>query len=294
MDFMKRLLFSFPENETLTKKLSDRSGLKIGKAEFGRFPDGESKFRIDEELAETEIYVVCSLDRPDSKIVPLLFFSETARSLGAEKIHLVAPYLCYMRQDKVFHPGEGISSRYFASLISRYVDSVLTIDPHLHRIHNLEDIFSVKATTLHATQLFAEYIRKNVKNPILIGPDSESSQWVSEVAKESDSPFTILEKNRKGDRDVEVSVPQIETYRNHTPVLIDDIVSTGKTLLKTIAHLKNAGMQAPICLCVHGIFADNSYRELIESGANTIITTNTIDHVSNRIDISALIAETLF
>ncbi|WP_061249935.1 ribose-phosphate diphosphokinase [Leptospira alstonii] len=291
---MNKILFHFPENSSLAKSVSKFSGMRIGNAEFGRFPDGESKLKIEEDLDGARVYLLCSLNQPDTKIVPLIFFCETARRLGAEKIHLIAPYLCYMRQDKVFHPGEGINARFFAALISRYIDSILTIDPHLHRILNLEEIFSVPARVLHSTELLANYIQKNVSNPVLIGPDGESSQWVREVAGYSGVPFTILEKNRKGDRDVEVSVPKTGTYPDHTPVLIDDIVSTGRTLIQTIIHLKKTKMLPPVCLCVHGVFADNSFQEILQCGARAVITTNTIEHRSNSIDVGMLIADRLF
>lgn len=291
---MNKILFTFPENSSLAKTVSDISGIPLGNVEFGKFPDGESKLRINGELNESEVYLICSLDRPDSKIIPLIFFCETAKSLGAKKVHLIAPYLCYMRQDKSFHSGEGISAQYFASLISRYVDSILTIDPHLHRIKRLEEVFKIPSMVLHATSLFAEYIQKNVSNPVLIGPDGESSQWVKEVAEISKSPYTVLEKNRLGDWDVEVSAPKIEAYRDHTPILIDDIVSTGRTLIQTILHLKKMKMSKPICLCVHGIFSENSFQELSQSGVRSIITTNTIVHPSNGIEVGKLIAENLF
>lgn len=291
---MEKILFYFSENASLAKTVSEISGIPLGKAEFGKFPDGESKLRIDEELKDFEVYLLCSLDRPDSKIIPLIFFCETAKSLGAKKIHLISPYLCYMRQDKSFRTGEGVSAKYFASLISRYVDSIVTIDPHLHRIKRLEEVFSIPSKVLHATSLFAEYIQKNVSNPVLIGPDDESSQWVQEVAGISKSPYTVLEKNRKGDWDVEVSAPKMEAYLDRTPVLIDDIVSTGRTLIQTISHLKKLKLSDSICLCVHGIFSENSFQELSQSGVQTIVTTNTIAHSSNGIDVGKLIAENLF
>ncbi|MBM9500972.1 ribose-phosphate diphosphokinase [Leptospira sp. 201903071] len=291
---MKRILFSFPENDSLTKSISLLSGFEIGEVEFGNYPDGESHCRILENIKESEIYLVCSLNQPDSKILSLIFFCETAKSLGAVKIHLISPYLCYMRQDKVFQSGEGITAKYFATLLSRYTDSLITIDPHLHRIKDLNEIYKIPCKSVHATSLIADYIQSEIKKPILIGPDSESSQWVKEVAELSKSPFTVLEKIRKGDREVEVSIPRLEKFKDHTPVLIDDIISTGKTLLETIGHLKETGMKPAICVCVHGIFADDAYQELVNSGVELIATTNTIEHISNQIDVSKLLSENLF
>ncbi|MBM9579409.1 ribose-phosphate diphosphokinase [Leptospira sp. 201903070] len=291
---MKRFLFSFPENDSLTKSISLLSAINIGEVELGLYPDGESHCRILENVRESEIYLVCSLNQPNSKILALIFFCETARSLGAKKIHLISPYLCYMRQDNVFQTGEGITAKYFAVLLSRYFDSLLTIDPHLHRIKDLNEIYKIPSKSLHATSLIANYIQSEIKNPVLIGPDSESRQWVKEVAELSKSPFTVLEKIRRGDRDVKVSVPHLEKYKDHTPVLIDDIISTGKTLLETIGHLKEATMKPAICICVHGIFAEDSYQELMNSGVELVATTNTIAHISNQIDVSKLLSENLF
>ena len=124
---------------------------------------------------------------------------------------------------------------------------------------------------------------------MLIGPDEESEQWVADVAKKADANFTVLKKIRHGDNDVEVSVPHIEKFKTYTPILVDDIISTGRTMIETIHHLKTAGMQAPICIGVHAVFAENAYQNLQNAGAAKIITCNTIPHPTNKIDISDLL-----
>ena len=127
----------------------------------------------------------------------------------------------------------------------------------------------------------------------MVGPDSESSQWISEVAKNANAPFIILEKIRKGDDDVEVSVPQVNNYKSHTPVLVDDIISTARTMIATVIHLKNAGMKKPFCIGVHGIFANNAYADLLNAGAEEVVTCNTIPHESNRIMIDDIIVSSI-
>ena len=125
--------------------------------------------------------------------------------------------------------------------------------------------------------------------PLLIGPDSESEQWVSEVAKNANAPFIILQKERLGDRDVKVTIPEVEKYLNHTPVLVDDIISTAHTMIETVNHLKQLAMKAPVCIGVHAVFAGNAFEELSMSGAQQIVTCNTIKHQSNKIDVSELV-----
>lgn len=107
--------------------------------------------------------------------MPLIFAAKTARELKAKKITLIAPYLAYMRQDKQFHQGQGITSKYFAALISHYFDNLITIDPHLHRWHSLNDIYSIPTHVLHANDAIASWIIQHVTNPVLIGPDIESA-----------------------------------------------------------------------------------------------------------------------
>ena len=147
------------------------------------------------------------------------------------------------------------------------------------------------AVAVHAAPLLADWIRDNVERPLLIGPDGESAQWVRAVAEAAAAPHVVLEKVRHGDLDVEVSVPQVERWRTHIPVLVDDIVSSGRTLIETLGHLKKAGMQPPVCVAVHGIFAGDAYRDLIAAGAAQIVTTNTVRHQSNAIDVAPLLAD---
>lgn len=282
------LLIAFPGNESLCEKLSATTNFEVGDIELRRFPDGESYVRYRTPPAGRNIALLCSLDRPNQKFLPLLFCAVTARELGAKSVGLISPYLGYMRQDRRFHQGEAVTSAQFARWLSGEIDWLLTVDPHLHRYRSLDDIYSVDSVVLHAASLISQWIAGQVQLPLLIGPDSESEQWVSSVAQEANAPFVVLNKIRRGDRNVEVSVPQVEKWRDHTPVLVDDIISTGHTMIETINHLLEAGMRPPICIGVHGIFADNAYDELRKAGAARIVTTNTIAHPSNEIDVVPL------
>jgi ribose-phosphate pyrophosphokinase len=124
----------------------------------------------------------------------------------------------------------------------------------------------------------------------LIGPDAESVQWVSAVADGCGAPFVILEKTRRGDRDVSISRPPSE-WNGHTPVVIDDIVSTGKTMIEATRQLRAAGAAAPMCVAIHAVFADAVLDELRDAGAAGIVTCDTISHASNRIRVGDSLAE---
>ena len=272
--------------EKLAKSIQKACYYDLGNITLHQFPDEEIVIKIGSNVFERTLFFIAGLDRPNTKFLPLLFAAETARSLGASKIVLITPYLGYMRQDKVFETGQGITSTYFAKLISHYFDGLITIDPHLHRWHALSEIYDIPTHVLHAADNIANWIHHHIKNPVLIGPDAESMQWVEDIAQKANAPFLILEKNRKGDSNVEISIPNLEHYRGFTPVLVDDIISTGMTMINTIKQLNALKMPSPICIGVHAVFAGVAYETLLASGVDQIVTCNTIPHISNGIDIN--------
>jgi len=288
---MAPLIFALPENEDLSASLATALGGDPGEAEIRRFPDGESFVRVLSDVKDREVICACTLHRPDDKLLPLYFLARLLEELGAARVGLVAPYLAYMRQDRRFHPGEAVTSKLFAGLISDYFDWMVTVDPHLHRLSNLNAIYTIPAVSLHAAPLISDWIKANVDDPVLIGPDGESEQWVSQVAERAGAPFTVLQKLRRGDNDVEVSMPDVDAYRDCTPVLVDDIISTAHTMMETIAHLKALGLVEPVCIGVHAVFAGTAFADLRASGAGRIVTCNTIPHETNGVDVVPMVAE---
>jgi ribose-phosphate pyrophosphokinase len=290
---MEQILFSFPGAEAITEKILRRTGAEKGNMILHTFPDGENYLRVNSVVEKKQVLLICPLDHPNEKLLNLFFLCKLLKELKAENIVLISPYIPYMRQDRQFNPGEALTSAYFASLLSSFVDRLVTIDPHLHRRKSMQEIYSIPCEVLHSAKLIADWVKKNIPDALLIGPDSESRQWVGEVAGLCDLPYLVLEKVRKDDEHVQISLPDIERYLGHTPVLLDDIISTGKTMLETMYKLKAHGMKAPVCIGVHGIFARNAYAELKSAGAKEIVTCNTIDHVSNGIDISSIVIDAI-
>ena len=279
------LVFAFPGYEKFAHNLK----FTTGDVKVRHFPDGESFVRLDSDVKGQDIIFICGLDNPDQKAMSLLFFTNVAKELGAKSIGLVTPYLGYMRQDKRFHEGEAITSKVFAKFISREFDWLITIDPHLHRYKSLGEIYDIPCTVLHTTDVIADWIKDNVANPILIGPDEESEPLIAGIAQKAVAPYTILTKIRHSDWEVEVSIPEIDKYKDHTPVLVDDIISTARTMISTVMHLQQAKMKPTVCIGVHAIFASDSYEKLLNSGVAKVITCNTIPHPSNGIDVWPMI-----
>lgn len=282
---MRPLLVDLENHASLALPLARAMPAELAVLERRSFPDGETYLRYETSLEGRDVAILCTLDRPDGKVLPLLFAARTARELGAASVGLIAPYLCYMRQDRRFHPGEALTSAAFARHLSFEFDWLVTVEPHLHRLKSLSELYSIPARALRVAPQVAGWIGKNIEAPVLIGPDSESEQWVAAIAQAARAPWIVLEKRRHGDRDVEVAVPPMDRWSGRTPVLVDDIVSTGRTMIETIGHSAFAAMQPPVCLAIHGLFAGSAYRELLEAGAARVATSNTVPHESNAIDI---------
>jgi ribose-phosphate pyrophosphokinase len=233
--------------------------------------------------------VVTNLVNPNEKFLPLLFLLGTLRELGARSVGVVAPYLCYMRQDKRFHEGEALTSRLFARALSQHMDWLVTVDPHLHRYHALQEIYTVPSRKIEGAHALAEWLQGQ-SALLLVGPDAESEQWVAEVAAASGHPYVIGEKHRYGDRQVEIHLPDIRPYRDRTAVVIDDVISSGQTILKCLQALQKGGIDKINCAAVHGIFADGVDDALMRAGLGELVTCNTIPHKTNRIDVTPLLA----
>ena len=290
---MKSLLFAMPGNENFADRLVAALGAELGAVETRCFPDGESYVRLARDVSGRSVVLVCTLDRPNNKTLLLLFTAHAAHDLGASSVGLVAPYLGYMRQDKRFRPGEAITSSAFGRLLSSSFDWIVTVDPHLHRWTSMSEIYSIPAGVCHAAPKLSAWIREHMANALIVGPDVESKQWVSAVAADAGVPYVTLEKTRRGDRDVGITLPDLERWRSKRPVLVDDIISSGRTMEVALTHLSKLGFGASACLGVHGVFAGDAFDRLVAAGASTIICTNTVPHKSSAIDVSDIVAKAI-
>jgi len=283
------ILIAMPGNEAMTRSIAEILSTDVGHLELRSFPDGESYLRFATELENRRTALVCTFDHPDAKMLQLLFAAAAARELGARQVGLIAPYLAYMRQDRRFKPGEAVTSREVARLLSNAFDWLVTIDPHLHRYASLAEIYRIPTRVAHAAPLISHWIKANVPHALVIGPDGESAQWISAVAGEAGVPFTVLQKVRHGDRDVEITMPDLLQFGERTPVLVDDIISSGRTMAEAVRLVAAHTARAPVCMAVHGLFADNSDRLLAAAGAR-VVTSNTVVHASNALDVAPLLA----
>ena len=286
----KWIWIAMPGNEQMTSALAALAGGEVAELETRRFPDEETYLRLRADVTGRPVVVVCTLDRPDGKFLSLAFMAAMARDLGATRVGLVAPYLAYMRQDRRFEEGEAVTSSYFARLVSTSFDWLVTVAPHLHRHASLDEIYSIPNKVAHADGPLSSWIRNNVVQPLIVGPDFESEQWASRIAAAAKCPHVVLDKRRLGDRDVKIGLPDLSTWRDRQPVLVDDIVSSATTMVEAARMLAAAGMVRPICIGIHALFANDSHESLRQVAARTA-TTNTVPHESNEIDVTEVVAQ---
>lgn len=286
---MAEIIVAFPGNERLARALATTGGDLVD-VELHSFPDGETSVRVNGAVAGHDVTIACTMYKPDELFLPLCLLAHTVRDLGAKSVVLVAPYLSYMRQDARFHSGDSITSRYVARMLSGVFDGLLTVDPHLHRWGALDDIYENDAVAISAAPAIAAWVRQNFARPVVVGPDEEAEQWAEALARELGVPCVVLEKVRHGDRDVEVSADGLGVCAGRTVILLDDIISTGRTMFETLAHLKESGADEIVCVGVHGVFSDDAEALLRGGGASRVVTCDSISHESNAIALDDLIA----
>jgi ribose-phosphate pyrophosphokinase len=284
-------ILALPPDRAFAARVGEASECSVMPLSLHGFPDGETNLRLIAPPLHGDVGVIATLRDPDRSLVPVLLLADAARQWGATRVGLVAPYLPYMRQDRSFHAGESITARSLARILSASFDWVVTIDPHLHRIRRLAEVFTIPARALHATPAIAQWIARHVDRPLIIGPDEESRQWADDVAANAGAASLVLDKTPHGDASVTVRLPAaLDDFRGQTPVLIDDIISTGTTMASTVSQLIDRGFPPPVCISVHAVFAPGAIEAIELAGARCVVSTNTLSHITNEIDVVPLLA----
>lgn len=286
------LVIGFDDYRRPAQVLAEHLKMAYAEAEIHHFPDGESRLSINTDLPE-EVIICRSLDRPNDKLIELLLLCSHLRQQQVQQITLVAPYLCYMRQDMAFHPGEVVSQAIIAEFISQHVDRLITVDPHLHRVSRLSDAYpDIRTTSLSARDLIVDFLRQQSRTLLLMGPDRESEQWVSTIADAAGLKYVIADKVRHGDREVVIKLPD-QDYKHQSIMLIDDVISTGHTLAKITRLLQQQGAANIACIVTHPLFSQGAMDTLMASGITQVISTDTIIHHSNKLSMINTIAEAI-
>ena len=286
------LVLGFADSSAQANHLVNLLDIDYVEISLHKFPDGESKIQLPDSLP-SHVILYRSLNIPNDKLIEILLVSRTARKFGCKTLTLVCPYLCYMRQDIAFTPGEAVSQTIIGEFLSTLFDNIITVDPHLHRTHRLIDAIPVKnAISLSAAQIIGEFLGLKFSSAILVGPDSESEPLLKSTALASGFDYYIAEKTRQGDFDVNVTIPGIPP-NTELAVLVDDIASTGKTLICAAQALKQQGVKHIHCVVTHAMLSVDALTLMQNAGIEHIWSTDSISHWSNKIGLEKLLAQAI-
>lgn len=292
---MSALLLYFEDEQVPALRLAKACGLAAACVERHRFPDEELRLKlpVNAEGQLPELVVIYrSLDRPNDKLVELLLVSREARRLGTRQVLLVAPYLAYMRQDMAFHPGEIVSQQIIGRFLSELVDGLITVDPHLHRISRLDEAFpGPYAISLSGAPMLARLIAQERPQALLMGPDAESAQWIATAAAACGFDHGVCTKVRHGDHDVRITLPADVSVKDRHVVLLDDVASSGRTLVEASKLLRAAGARSVDVAVTHALFAADALDVIRAAGVAHIWSTDCIVHPSNAIQMAPELAQ---
>lgn len=285
-------LLYFPEDAEVAARAAQAAALEPRAIERHRFPDGELRLRLPEQLP-ARVVIWRSLYDPNEKLVELLLTAQAARTLGAQHLTLVAPYLAYMRQDIAFRPGEVVSQRIVGRFLSELFDAVITVDPHLHRVASLEEAIPVPdAVVLSGAPVLSDLVHQHRPQALLMGPDEESLQWVAQAAARYGWDHGVCHKVRRGDRDVVVQLPDLPV-QGRAVVLMDDVASSGHTLAQAASALLAAGAASVDVAVTHALFAEGALALVQSAGVGEVWSTDCIPHASNAVSMVPALAQAL-
>ena len=286
------LILAFDEYLLQAQRLAIALDVKVEKVYLHHFPDGESLLRLPFRLPE-HVIICRSLNQPNDKLIELILCAKTARQLGAKRITLVAPYLCYMRQDIANQPGEAVSQQIIGQMLADLFDDVITVDSHLHRISKLKQAIPIKnAISLTAAEEIGSFVKQQLDYAVLLGPDAESQQWVKAIAKKIGFDYSVAEKIRQGDKQVVITLPDYD-FNNKPVVIIDDMASTGRTIAIATGLLLEAGAKQVYVAVTHPLFCGNAEAHIMQAGVKRIWSTDSISHSSSCINLDQLLARAI-
>jgi len=293
---MALLIIGGSASRLLTEKVARELGICASKIEVRRFPDGEKYLRVLDNVNGEDVAVIQSTyHKPDEYLFEYFLLAEALRDLGARKVTAVIPYFAYARQDERFNSGEAISFGTVAKLIENVgTNEIYTIDAHLHRVPDISKMFKIPAYNLSAIPLIANYVQKNfaLNKPLVIGPDEEAEQWAKAAAERLKVDYDVLEKKRLGPEKVEIKPRRLDV-KDRDVLIVDDIISTGGTIVETIKVVKREGACKIIAACVHPVLVEDALAKIYEAGADAVIGTDTVPSQVSHVSVAPIIAEAL-
>lgn len=280
-------LISGSSNLPLAYKLSKELKVDLTPVEIRKFPDSEKYVRIDGDVAGKDVVIVQSMAfKPDEYLIETFLLASAAKDAGAKSITLAAAYFPYARQDERFKPGEPISVAVVAHLLNSVgIDKLITVDVHKHRVLDFESIFKGKWIDVSVMPALAKYARQAGlidKDTYIIGPDSEAISWAKTAAESLGiKSYAALKKKRLGD--TEVTITGDVDLKGKKVFIVDDIISTGGTIIEATKVIREAGGEVTGVACAHGLFVNEALYKIYKEGIENVISSDTVPNQTTRV-----------
>jgi len=280
-------------SEDLARKLSKKIKANLVKSQIRVFPDGESKITLIGKISKKKSVVVQSMYPPvDTNLVQVLSLITKAKENSSEVV-VVIPYMGYTRQDREFLPGEIVTMKVLGKLFKGAgASEVVVVD-----IHSLIGFkhFSIKTKNVTAIPDLVRYFKKlSLKNPLVVSPDQGGKERAKEFAKEFNLDYIALEKKRdRKTGKVKIKTKNLDEVRNRDLILVDDMISTGGSIIKATQFLKKQKCKRIYVACTHALLMNNAEKKIKKAGVTSIISTNTIPGKTSKVDISKTIAKAI-
>jgi ribose-phosphate pyrophosphokinase len=271
----------------LAKELSRLLGCRFVQATTTRFPDTECYTRIDSEQLDDDVVIVQNT-YPDSNLIEMFLLQDAVKKMGAKTITLVIPYFGYARQDRVFRPGEPESAKVMAKHLGMVCDRVITIDIHKETVL---DHFDCPHRDLKAASAIADQF-KNKGIDLVLSPDLGAKDRAQSVGEGMGVPYDHLEKVRLSGSDVKISPAKMDC-KGKNILIVDDMISTGGTIVAAKQALKEAGAKSVSVACTHGIFVNNALERLTGNSLDAVLCCNTLENKVSHISVAGIIADAL-
>jgi ribose-phosphate pyrophosphokinase len=283
------IVFSGSSCVSLGRKIAQGKGLLVGEAKNERFPDGEVYLRLVTPVKGEECVIVQSTLGNDN-LVELLLFLDMLRDQGASSVHAVVPYFGYARQDKSFNSGEALSAKTNLKMLLSLSDSVTTINCHFLDREGVFKYNGLEIKNLDAFPLLAKYFKEHLKHPMLIAPDKGSLEYARNAAGLIGCEFDFLQKKRLSGEKVEIQTKDLDVKGKDT-LILDDMVSTGGTIIEAAKLLRSQGASSVNAGCVHGVFSQGTQK--VASAVDRLVCTDTIERDISKVSVAELIRKSL-
>ena len=268
-------VFSGNAHRSLAKEICNHLSVPLGEAHVGRFPDGEVRLQIMENVRGADVFVIQPTCSPvNENLMELLIMLDALRRASAQRITAVMPYYGYARQDRKDRPRVPISSKLVADLLtSAGAHRILALDLHASQI---QGYFNIPVDHLYATPVTVEHFRRlRLRNLVVVSPDTGGVERARAFAKRLRVPLAIIDKRRE-DADVVEMMNVIGVVQNKTCLIVDDMIDTGGTLVRGVKALMDKGAREVYACCTHGVFARDAISKICDSPLTRVVATNSI------------------